>query len=291
MECLESYGKLFSVLWEQNKYLEMEVILRDILRIDSGNFNANLYLGIIAKDRGKFQEALNHLKRALELEPAHEECRKYLGEILVGTGSDNEAIELYKTGVKLNAKNPEFYCGMGVAYHNKRDYMKAYNAFRHALDIDPNHRSIMKILSTLTALGRYAEAEQLQDEARARGHILADGLYGTQMREGLTDPMDRATHHDQSESEQRKWFKTDKINFFPYDDLSRQGELEEIMESCILNDTYLPPERIFNNDSDLISFGDCFSGHLTGYIQYQKKRPGPLASLPALIIPMHYTLL
>lgn len=142
MECLESYGKLFSVLWEQNKYLEMEVILRDILRIDSGNFNANLYLGIIAKDRGKFQEALNHLKRALE--PAHEECRKYLGEILVGTGSDNEAIELYKTGVKLNAKNPEFYCGMGVAYHNKRDYMKAYNAFRHALDIDPNHRSIIK---------------------------------------------------------------------------------------------------------------------------------------------------
>ncbi len=271
VESLQCYGRLFTVFFEQKKHLEIEVIVKDILRIDPNNFTANLYLGSFKKENGKISEALNYLSRALQLENGHEVCRTLLGEVLIEKGSIDKAIELYEAGIKLAPGNPDFHCGMGVAYHDRKDYLKAYDSFRKALDINPNHHSIMKFIPTLTAMERYEEAEQLQEDARSRGVVLMDGISGKQLKEGLIDPMEYSAGSSGSAAEQRKWFKTESVNFFPYDDLSRQGELEGLMESCILNDSYFPPEPLFHKNSKLLNFGDCFSGHLTGDMQSHKK--------------------
>ena len=105
----------------------------------------HLELGIALDRRGLFDDAIPHLRAALE--PTTDRRETPLIHIGFGLydqkhGHISEAIQEYKTAIH-SAKDPEVvvdaYGNLGSAYREIRDYENARQSFAAALRMDPNH--------------------------------------------------------------------------------------------------------------------------------------------------------
>ena len=121
---------LSSALWLarlyrfQNQHAEAEQVLRDALRQDPGNGPALEQLSQLLMDEGRSQEAITLLSRA------------------AGEGASPEVLDL-----------------LGDAYSQSKDYAKAEEAYRKAVDEDPDdpaHRH--GLAQALLAEDKYADA-------------------------------------------------------------------------------------------------------------------------------------
>lgn len=71
------------------------------------------------------------------------------------------AVEEIKLALKDDAKNPYFHKGLGVAYVQLRDYTRAIEAFRKALELNPYYTDVHNDLGTaLSFAGRREEAKR-----------------------------------------------------------------------------------------------------------------------------------
>lgn len=76
-------------------------------------------------------------------------------------GRVDQAIEAFKSATKGDAKNAYFQKGLGQAYLAKRDWSKAVEAFRRALEINPYYADVHNDLGTALMLGgKLEEARQ-----------------------------------------------------------------------------------------------------------------------------------
>ena len=76
-------------------------------------------------------------------------------------GRVDQAIEAFKAAVKGDAKNAYFHKGLGQAYLAKREWSKAADAFRQALEVNPYYADVHNDLGTALLLGgKREEARQ-----------------------------------------------------------------------------------------------------------------------------------
>lgn len=84
---------------------------------------------------GKINEAIEHLQRALEIEPDNSQAWVLLGGVYNETNSD-KATFCYENAIRLNPKSYLSYRGLGNYYLKKRDYSLAEAYYSKALDIN-----------------------------------------------------------------------------------------------------------------------------------------------------------
>ena len=65
----------------QNKYDEAITLLEEIIEADPGYFRAYYYLGLISKEKGDFNKAIEYLNKALEIEPDYKNAKDLLSSI------------------------------------------------------------------------------------------------------------------------------------------------------------------------------------------------------------------
>lgn len=84
--------------WEQR-----ETMFRQVLEIDPDDTLANYGLGSIAVERQDWEQARNYLERVLKQDPKYSVAYLALGKALKGLGKKQEAIAIWKEGVKVSA--------------------------------------------------------------------------------------------------------------------------------------------------------------------------------------------
>lgn len=94
---------------------------------------------------GKFQNAVESLKMALEKNPSNQEIKKAISATYgliaakkIETGSYNDAIEDFKNAINYYKEDPKLYLGMGSAYIQLNKNSDAENALNSAAALDPN---------------------------------------------------------------------------------------------------------------------------------------------------------
>ncbi len=87
------------------------------------------------RQRGKINEAIERLQRALEIEPDNSQAWVLLGGVYNETNSD-KAIFCYENAMRLNPKSYLSYRGLGNYYLKKRDYSLAEAYYSKAIDIN-----------------------------------------------------------------------------------------------------------------------------------------------------------
>jgi tetratricopeptide (TPR) repeat protein len=76
-------------------------LLKDVLRIDSTNIDANYTLGVLSMRSGQMDKALIRFQTLTRLQPFNAEFYYYLGECYLGLGNKPEAIKAFETFKQL----------------------------------------------------------------------------------------------------------------------------------------------------------------------------------------------
>lgn len=127
--------------WEQDDMIAIIMIpsdMKSLLKDEELRFvksNRICFEAEGLRQRGKINEAIEHLQRALEIEPDNSQAWVLLGGVYNETNSD-KATFCYENAIRLNPKSYLSYRGLGNYYLKKRDYSLAEAYYSKAIDIN-----------------------------------------------------------------------------------------------------------------------------------------------------------
>jgi Tfp pilus assembly protein PilF len=90
---------------------------RKELELNPNDFEANLFLGVLAKQEQKYDEAMARYRRALLVRPGNLGVRQQIGSLLLLTGSLHEALEVLEGVVKEAPSFPEAHVSLATLYY------------------------------------------------------------------------------------------------------------------------------------------------------------------------------
>jgi tetratricopeptide (TPR) repeat protein len=96
-------------------------------------------VGAALLQKGGVEEAMVHLQRALEINPAQEEARNNLGLALYSKGELDPAIAQFRQALQIQPQDFQAHNNLGVALYAKGDLDEAVTHYRQALQIKPDY--------------------------------------------------------------------------------------------------------------------------------------------------------
>jgi tetratricopeptide (TPR) repeat protein len=158
---------------------------------------AYLSMGICFTDLGRYEEALEQFKKALQLDKNLAVDANYnFGIVHSKLGSPEKAIKHYKEAIKVNPKSALPNLNLGMIYAKQKNYAAAILPLRTAIKVSPKmaQEANFKLGVALMKLKRYQEAVPSLQEAlqitpnnETVRDFLAEGLYQASKPLGKTD--------------------------------------------------------------------------------------------------------
>ncbi len=125
--------------WAQTGYWRnSQTLFEHTLNVTNGNYLAHNNLALALSQRKKFDESLNHLRRALQINPNYFDAYNNLGMIYIKLDRCPEATQACLRAIKINPANHLPYNNLGVIYLRTKQYQQAIQAFQKAIRIKPD---------------------------------------------------------------------------------------------------------------------------------------------------------
>ncbi len=115
--------------------------LEEAARILPGKYYIHFYMGNCLLQTGHLKPALDHLKRALELNPTPEDIASiysYMGFCLKELQEYKEALKVLGKGIEADSGRTDIYNLMGFCYYKLKDHESAISCFENILRLDPS---------------------------------------------------------------------------------------------------------------------------------------------------------
>lgn len=106
---------------------------------DDSNYLAFYNLGLLASDQDRLEDALTWLERAFALKNDDADILTALGTVHLKAGRNSEAEILFQKALKMG-ENEVIYNNLGTIFFRRKDYRKAKEFYRKALDINPDYQ-------------------------------------------------------------------------------------------------------------------------------------------------------
>lgn len=133
-----AHNNLGLALAERGEFDEAIHHIRRAVQIDPRFVEAQTNLGNFLAQRGSSEDAIFHLQQALEIDPAFVNAHNTLGNILVNRGETNQAIEHFRKALETNPKSAITYYNLGRALARRGDAAEAIENYRKALELNPH---------------------------------------------------------------------------------------------------------------------------------------------------------
>jgi len=160
---------------------------------DERNADAHQSLGTCLMDRGRPEEALAHLHRALELSPGHPDAHNSLSALMIKLGRIDEAVRAGRLAVQ---GRPDFALArfnLGQALMLQGRYEHAVEQFRRGLALSPDDPVAHYYEGqALSSLRRWTEAIQAYEQALALRPDYIEARYALAAVLVQTEQFDRA---------------------------------------------------------------------------------------------------
>jgi len=137
----------YAMACEKNQqYQQMEVVLRQLIKIDPNNPNAYNALGYSLADRGEnLDEASKLLQKAADLSPNDAFIQDSLGWVKYRTGDKQDAATILRHAFEMQP-NAEIGAHLGEVLWSLGQQDDARVAWRAALKVDPTNTTLMATL-------------------------------------------------------------------------------------------------------------------------------------------------
>jgi tetratricopeptide (TPR) repeat protein len=137
--------------------------------------------GVASYKNSKYEQAIDHFKEAVALDPSLQNARLYLAtayaqQYIPGVDSPenlqnaNAAIEQYKSVLDKDPKNVNSIKGIAYLYLQMKKFEDAKNYYRKAIDLDPNDPEAYYSVGVID----WTEAYQPRMEERAKQGLRPD---------------------------------------------------------------------------------------------------------------------
>jgi hypothetical protein len=129
--------------WEQDDMIAIIMIpsdMKELLKNENLMFlksNRICFEAEGLRQRGKVNEAIESLQKAIEIDSDNPQAWNLLGGIYNETNSD-QAVPCYQNAIKLNSKYYLAYRGLGNYYLKMKDYSLAEAYYSNAININPS---------------------------------------------------------------------------------------------------------------------------------------------------------
>jgi Tfp pilus assembly protein PilF len=122
-----------------HKYDKAEQKYLEVLRMDTNNVSTLTDLAQIQIDEGKWPEAEMHLKAALSSDPENDYALGVMGQLRLLQKNYDDALDNLSKAAQLNPHNARIQDHLGLALSNKGLRGQAETAFRKAIQLDPSY--------------------------------------------------------------------------------------------------------------------------------------------------------
>ena len=115
---------------------------------------AHTFLGWAFSLSGKFDEAIDECKRAIELDPDFGNPYNDIGSYLINKGRNDEAIQWLEKAIEAPDYEPRHYpfFNLGRIYEMKGDWFAARKYYEEALNFNPDYELANEAILRLTAM-------------------------------------------------------------------------------------------------------------------------------------------
>jgi len=138
---------------------EAERLYRNILVASPDEAQTKHYLGYLLQQTGRLQEAFEQLTGAIALDGTHAEWHFNLGIVLLKQNQATAAIDAFCSAIKLDLRKYFYHTNLGAAFELNREWARAEQCYKAAIDIDPRCPDAFYLLSALCLkLERFDEA-------------------------------------------------------------------------------------------------------------------------------------
>ena len=120
----------------EKKYKEAAREFRVALGIDPDHAEANLLLGLTLANTGELEEAVQYSRKAVALKPSYAGYYN-LALIHSNQGRYDEAIEAYRQALELNPKSYQAWHQLGKVHSTTLEFEKAIEAYQKAAGLNP----------------------------------------------------------------------------------------------------------------------------------------------------------
>ena len=158
-------GILGVLTWRQCwQYKDVETLYRETLRRNPTCWLALNNLGNVLIGRGRPEEALEYLQAALRLKPDYPECQNNWGNALQALGRPEEAIEHYQAALRFRPEYASAHNNWGSSLQALDRLPEAIEHYRLAIRIKPEYAEAHNNLCN--ALHRLGRSREAADHAR-----------------------------------------------------------------------------------------------------------------------------
>ena len=160
--------------------------LRRAERVRPDSATVQLRIGIVQLELGRPKLAERALRRALELEPSAP-AHNLLFAVLSRQGREAEGEPHLRAALRLDPRNEEAHCNLGICYRKRRQLARAERHLRSAIEIDPGYQvAYAELGEVLLMRGQHAEARRaLRKAVRLRPEAYWARLYLAQASQEL----------------------------------------------------------------------------------------------------------
>jgi len=164
----------FGAIPPRDAYPKAKSAALRILEFEEQRASAHLLLGFVALSFDwDWLEAEKHIGMALRLAPNYANAHWALGYFLCAMGRFDEAITAMQQAVALDPLSAPIRAGLATAYYWSRRYDLAAQAYRDAIDVDPQFKGAYHVLAVIAAeQGRFDEAFRYLDQCGDDPHQL-----------------------------------------------------------------------------------------------------------------------
>ena len=129
-----------------------------ILKIQPDDAYSELWLARLYRFENQHSDAEKVLRDLLQRDPGNGAALEQLSQLLMDEGRSQEAVKILSDAAN-DSSSPEVYDLLGDAYSQSKEYAKAEDAYRKAVEEDPDDPGHLHGLAqALMALDKYAEA-------------------------------------------------------------------------------------------------------------------------------------
>ena len=116
---------------------------------------------------GMFAEAYAVYSDVLRVMPRHGDALHYVGLLAQQSGKNEDALRLIQSSLRVNPDNPDAANHLGQVYIGFNDYASAEGCFRQALELDSSHfHALNNLANCLRQAGDLEAALELYEKAR-----------------------------------------------------------------------------------------------------------------------------
>ena len=188
--CLALLATLGTLTWQQSQmYADIDMLWQTTIDQNPDCWLAHNNLGLALADRGQFDEAIAHYKKAVDIQPDYPETHCNLGVALASRGQIDEAIAHYKKAIEIQpdvVEAVEAHYNLGALLAGRGQTDAAIAHYKKAVEIQPDfvkaHNNLGVALAGRgqidEAIAHYKKAIEIQpDDVKAHnnlGALLAD---------------------------------------------------------------------------------------------------------------------